>query len=43
MSGPTPDFSDLRLVDTHAHISFPQFDNDRESVIAQIEDNAISL
>jgi len=43
MSGPTPDFSDLRLVDTHAHISFPQFDSDRERVIAQIEENAISL
>ncbi|MBN2253435.1 MAG: TatD family hydrolase, partial [Kosmotogaceae bacterium] len=43
MSGPTPDFSGLRLVDTHAHISFSQFDSDRERVIAQIEEDVISL
>ncbi|HDP78704.1 MAG TPA: TatD family deoxyribonuclease [Mesotoga infera] len=43
MSGPTPDFAGLRLVDTHAHISFSQFDSDREKVIAQIEEDTISL
>lgn len=43
MSGQTPDFSSLKLVDTHAHISFPQFDSDRDRVIGQIEDDEISL
>ena len=43
MSEPTPDFSLLKLVDTHAHISFPQFDSDRERIIRQIEDDTISL
>ncbi|WP_292589658.1 MULTISPECIES: TatD family hydrolase [unclassified Mesotoga] len=43
MSWPMPDFTSLKLVDTHAHISFSQFDHDRGRIIDQIEEDTISL
>jgi len=43
MSGQTPDNIRLELVDTHAHISFPQFDHDRDIIKAQLESGELSM
>ena len=43
MSGQTPDNIHLELVDTHAHVSFPQFDHDRDRIKAQLESGELSM
>lgn len=37
------DFSSFKLSDTHAHISFPQFDKDRQTLLDQLKDRRLSL
>src|SRR5665213_1260372 len=33
----------MRLVDTHAHLDFPQFDADRDVLIAELEQKQIGV
>lgn len=43
MSGQTPDFSPLTLSDTHSHVAFPQFDNDRDKIFSQLNSGDLAL
>jgi len=31
------------MIDTHAHLDFPQFDNDRDQVISECHENGVNF